>query len=48
MKKLLTSLAFILGAFLSNAQNKGSLFIIGGGNRSDALMQKMLQTAKLS
>lgn len=28
-------------------QNKGSLFIIGGGDRSDALMQQMLDVAKL-
>ncbi|KQR66915.1 cyanophycinase [Pedobacter sp. Leaf176] len=33
--------------FHLKAQNKGSLFIIGGGNRSDELMQKMLQTANL-
>ncbi|WP_231463930.1 cyanophycinase [Pedobacter sp. Leaf132] len=48
MKRIFLSLIFIANAFISNAQNKGSLFIIGGGNRSDALMQKMLQTAKLS
>lgn len=47
MRKLFLSLIFIASAFLSNAQNKGSLFIIGGGNRSDELMQKMLQTAQL-
>lgn len=47
MRKVFLSLIFIATAFLSNAQNKGSLFIIGGGNRSDDLMQKMLQTAKL-
>jgi len=47
MRKVFLSLIFIATAFLSNAQNKGSLFIIGGGNRSDDLMKKMLQTAKL-
>jgi len=47
MKKLFLSLILIISSFLLKAQNKGSLFIIGGGNRSDALMQKMLQTASL-
>ncbi|MCX3263762.1 cyanophycinase [Pedobacter agri] len=44
-------LAFLLGVSLfANAQNKtakGNLFIIGGGNRSDALMKQMLHTAEL-
>lgn len=48
MKKIFLSLILVVSAFLSNAQNKGSLFIIGGGNRSDELMLKMLQTAKLA
>ena len=47
MKKLFLSLILIISSFLLKAQNKGSLFIIGGGNRSDELMQKMLQTADL-
>ena len=34
-------------AITTNAQNKGNLFIIGGGERSDALMQQMLNTANL-
>lgn len=33
---------------LSFSQNKGSLFIIGGGERSDALVKDMVETAKLS
>ncbi|AZI25764.1 cyanophycinase [Pedobacter sp. G11] len=44
-------LAFLLGVSLfANAQSKtakGNLFIIGGGNRSDALMKQMLHTAEL-
>jgi len=44
-------LAFLLVVSLfANAQNKiakGNLFIIGGGNRSDALMKQMLHTAEL-
>lgn len=47
MKKLFLSLILIISSFLLKAQNKGNLFIIGGGNRSDELMQKMLQTANL-
>ncbi|WP_082489637.1 cyanophycinase [Pedobacter sp. Leaf176] len=47
MKKLFLPLIFIMSFFHLKAQNKGSLFIIGGGNRSDELMQKMLQTANL-
>ena len=47
MKKIFLLLIFTIGSFLLKAQNKGSLFIIGGGNRSDELMQKMLQTANL-
>ncbi len=34
-------------ALQAQGQAKGSLFIIGGGDRSDALMQQMLNTAKL-
>ncbi|WP_316734546.1 cyanophycinase [Pedobacter aquatilis] len=47
MKKISLSLILVIFGFASFAQNKGSLFIIGGGNRSDELMQKMLQTANL-
>ncbi|RYD78979.1 MAG: cyanophycinase [Sphingobacteriales bacterium] len=47
MKKYFLVAFFIVLSFLANAQNKGSLFIIGGGNRSDRLMEKMLQTANL-
>ncbi|MCZ4224880.1 cyanophycinase [Pedobacter rhodius] len=47
MKKLLAFCALIVFCFAAIAQNKGNLFIIGGGNRSDELMKEMLQTAKL-
>ena len=51
MKKIILSLLFA-GVFLFvNAQNKaakGNLFIIGGGNRSDALMKEMLNTANFA
>lgn len=47
MKKLLLCLALAGFSLLVNAQNKGNLFIIGGGNRSDALMKQMLATASL-
>jgi cyanophycinase len=50
MKKLFLSLLFAVFCVLVNAQNKtikGNLFIIGGGNRSDALMKEMLNTAAL-
>lgn len=36
----------VFSSLLTQAQ-KGSLFIIGGGNRSDSLMQHMVQTAGL-
>ncbi len=42
---LLISFAFAIAAHAQNA--KGNLFIIGGGDRSDALMQQMLNTANL-
>ncbi|MDN3586716.1 cyanophycinase [Pedobacter aquatilis] len=48
MRKLVLSLILFTCTFATFAQNKGSLFIIGGGNRSDELMQKMLHTAKLT
>lgn len=50
MKKLFLSLFFASFVLLANGQNnaaKGNLFIIGGGNRSDALMKEMLSTAAL-
>jgi len=50
MRKLFLSLLFAGFSFLVNAQSnapKGKLFIIGGGNRSDALMKEMLNTAAL-
>ena len=39
--------AFIGITLLTYAQNKGSLFIIGGGVRSPALMEELVKTAKL-
>ena len=47
MKKLLLCLALAGFSLLVKGQNKGNLFIIGGGNRSDALMKQMLATASL-
>lgn len=43
---LLTGL-FILGTLLAHSQDKGSLFIIGGGDRSPALVKQMVETARL-
>ena len=42
----LLGIAFSLSAFAQNYA-KGNLFIIGGGNRSDALMKQMVSTADL-
>ncbi len=39
---------FISTALLAYGQNKGSLFIIGGGDRSPALMKELVETAHLS
>jgi len=48
MKKIFLILISFAFALAVNAQNsKGNLFIIGGGERSDALMQQMLNTANL-
>lgn len=47
MKKLFLLLALAGFSIFVNAQNKGNLFIIGGGNRSDDLMKQMLNTADL-
>lgn len=46
MKKGTLLFFAVLYCFVANAQ-KGSLFIIGGGERSDALMQQMLDVAQL-
>jgi cyanophycinase len=47
MKRLSLFIAFTCLSLCINAQNKGNLFIIGGGNRSDQSMKKMLNTAGL-
>lgn len=48
MKRILLIVLSFAFALTANAQNaKGNLFIIGGGDRSDALMQQMLNTASL-
>ena len=50
MKKSFLLAIFFGISFFVNAQSKtakGNLFIIGGGNRSDELMKKMLNTAEL-
>ena len=46
-KIFLLMVVFINAAIISYAQ-KGSLFIIGGGERSDAMVKEMVETAKLS
>lgn len=45
MRKLNLFLIFLSLPFFLQAQSKGNLFIIGGGNRSDELMKQMLNTA---
>lgn len=47
MRTAFLLIALLCFSVLSKAQNKGNLFIIGGGNRSDALMSEMLKTARL-
>ncbi|WP_293313174.1 cyanophycinase [Pedobacter sp. UBA5917] len=49
MKKLFFMLWLVCSSLLAGAQGnaKGNLFIIGGGDRSDALMKEMLNTASL-
>lgn len=49
MKKLFFMLWLASFSLMAGAQGKakGNLFIIGGGDRSDALMQQMLNTASL-
>lgn len=48
MKRIFFILFCFVSAFAVKAQsNKGSLFIIGGGDRSDALMKQMVNTANL-
>lgn len=39
--------AFAFTALLTYGQNKGNLFIIGGGDRSPALMKELVETAHL-
>src|SRR5690349_3136548 len=51
MKGILSAIIFVLAGMVTvsvHAQSrnaKGSLFIIGGGNRSEALIKKMVTTA---
>lgn len=51
MFKKILLMGCLFAALVSHAQTgtarQGSLFIIGGGNRSDALMQELLQAAEL-
>ena len=49
MKKIVLIALGVLFALSSQAQHttKGNLFIIGGGDRSDALMQQLINTANL-
>ncbi len=46
MRKIILTLLACLTVFVVNAQ-KGNLFIIGGGERSDALMQQMIDVSGL-
>lgn len=46
-KRYVLFVAFICTALFSYGQNKGSLFIIGGGERSSALIKEMVATANL-
>ncbi|WP_379083903.1 cyanophycinase [Pedobacter sp. UC225_65] len=50
MKKIFSIALCLMLAVATQAQDtkKGNLFIIGGGDRSDALMQQMVNTAKLN
>ncbi|MBZ0199880.1 MAG: cyanophycinase [Ignavibacteriaceae bacterium] len=45
MEKIIASIILILFSFNTNAQPKGTLFIIGGGNRSDELMKNLVELA---
>ncbi|RZJ79641.1 MAG: cyanophycinase [Flavobacterium sp.] len=48
MRRIFLTIAYLVLTVFAQAQNaKGSLFIIGGGERPDALMQQMLNTANL-
>ncbi|MFW0738769.1 cyanophycinase [Flavobacterium sp. T12S277] len=46
--KIFTSLLFLATSFVQAQTPKGKLFIIGGGDRSDALMKQVLSVADLS
>lgn len=46
-KKSALLIALLITSLLSFSQNKGSLFIIGGGDRSPALVKQMVETARL-
>ncbi|MFH7017455.1 cyanophycinase [Flavobacterium sp. FlaQc-47] len=46
--KITISLFLLISSFLNAQTPKGKLFIIGGGNRSDELMQQVLSVAELS
>ncbi len=52
LKKIVTSTLFCSSIVFSFAQStqvpKGNLFIIGGGNKSEALIKKLIATAELS
>jgi len=47
LKRCALLLAFACATLCTFGQNKGSLFIIGGGDRSAALMEDLVQTADL-
>lgn len=47
-KKCILLAAFAFTTFFSYSQNRGSLFIIGGGDRSPELMKELVETAALS
>lgn len=43
MKKIFVAVILILSSQMLDAQSKGTLFIIGGGNRSDDLMKNLVE-----
>lgn len=48
MKRTVFTLVFLFVLSVVQGQSKGSLFIIGGGERSAALMTKLVETANMS
>jgi cyanophycinase len=47
VKRWVLTIALVVVTFLTYGQGKGSLFIIGGGDRSPALVRELVETAHL-